>query len=77
MIPAEPLRTPITQATIERLLSVPKVAPQVEDAIINKICKMYARAERPCILVDAGVQRFRIQAPTRQLIEATGMVGVP
>lgn len=73
MIPAEPLRVPITQATITRLLSEPRVAPQMEDFIISKICRMYARAEKPCILVDAGVQRFRIQSSTRELIEATGM----
>lgn len=73
-ISAAPLRTPVTQQSINRLLSAPGVEADVEDAIIKKICRMYARAERPCILVDAGVLRFRIIKETRSLIDATGMV---
>lgn len=73
-IPAEPLDTPITHENIKKILAMPKVDIQVEEAIIKKICRMYAKAERPCILVDAGVTRFRIQKETRELIAKTGMV---
>ena len=35
---------------------------------------MYQASERPCVLVDAGVTRFKIRDETRDLIEKTGMV---
>lgn len=72
-IPAEPLETPMTFASISKQLSIPQVADNVEEAIIAKICKMYSRAQRPCILVDAGVTRFRMQKETKDLIAKTGM----
>lgn len=73
-IPGEPLDTPITHASITKELSVPRVEANVEEAIVNKICKMFAKAKKPCILVDAGVSRFRIQKQTEELIQKTGMV---
>lgn len=75
-IPAEPLDTPITHASITKILAQPKVSEVVEDVIIKKICKMYERSTKPCVLVDAGVTRFRMQKETRELIQATGMVRI-
>lgn len=72
-IPAEPLMTPITHASITKILALPKVSDVVEDVIIKQICKMYERATKPCVLVDAGVTRFRMQKETKDLIQATGM----
>lgn len=37
---------------------------------------MYKASQKPCILVDAGVTRFKIRDQTRELIEKTGMVRV-
>jgi pyruvate decarboxylase len=73
LIPAEPLRTSVTHSSIDRLLSEPGVSAEVEQHIIAKICKMYERAQRPCVLVDAGVVRFHMQDATKELIEKTGM----
>lgn len=73
-IPAGPLSTPITHESITKILAEPKVVPEVEEAIIRQICDMYKAAQRPCVLVDAGVTRFKIRDETRELIEKTGMV---
>lgn len=55
-------------------MSQPEVDAEVEDAIIRKICDMFSSARRPCVLVDVGVNRFKIQVEVRRLIDKTGMV---
>jgi pyruvate decarboxylase len=75
MIPSEPLKTPLTLESINKSLSKPEVPADVEKSIIKQICQMYEKASKPIVLVDACAIRYGVQEETRELIEATGMVG--
>lgn len=74
MIPAAPLKSPLTLLSIHQSLSQPKVSEKVENSIIKQITAIYEKAERPIILVDACCIRYGVQSYTKELIDKTGMV---